>query len=80
MIRCSRCQGKGKRELSRPLTRVLETIVSLGQPTCPQIFEKIKGDYRDRTVANIYVNRLLKLKLIRKLSGNGDRTPRYEKA
>lgn len=76
-IPCRSCQGKGRRFLSAPLQRVFDIIKELGQPTCPEIFEKLKRDYQDRTVAPIYVKRLLKLQVITKVSVKGERTPRY---
>lgn len=77
VIPCQKCKGKGTRPLSPPLLRVFKTIERLGQPTCPEIFEQINADYQDRTVANQYVNRLLKWKVIKRVQVNGERTPRY---
>jgi len=76
-IPCQKCKGRGTRPLSPPLLRVFKTIARLGQPTCPEIFQEINIDYQDSTVANQYVKRLLKWKLIKKLKVNGERTPRY---
>lgn len=76
-IKCRWCQGKGRRQLSPPVARVLNVIQKLGQPTCSEIFQEIKADYHDRTVANQYVKRLVNLNLVRKVAANGDRKARY---
>lgn len=77
VIPCQKCKGKGTRSLSPPLLRVFKAIERLGQPTCPEIFQEVNIDYQDSTVANHYVNRLLKWKLIKKVKVNGERIPRY---
>jgi hypothetical protein len=79
-IPCWACRGKGTLKLSPQLQRVFDIIVKLGQPTCPEIFQKLKGHYTDKTVAPVYVKRLLRLGVIKKIVVNGERVPRYATA
>ncbi len=77
-IKCRWCKGTGHRPLPKPILRVLKVIMRLGQPSCPEIYQEINVDYQDQSIANQYVKRLLKEKLIRKVQVNGSRVPRYE--
>jgi len=80
LLPCRLCHGKGRLAISPALLRVFNIIQELRRPTCPEIFQKLKRDYRDHTVAPVYVKRLLKLKVIKKVVVNGERVPRYEVA
>lgn len=63
-IKCPKCQGTGKKSLSRPYQECVELIRKMGTPTVQELFMEASGRMC-RTAINQRVKRMIGWGLIR---------------
>lgn len=63
-IDCPKCQGTGKKKLSKPYRQCLDLVAALGTPTVKEIFEAGNGSVC-RTAVNKQVSRMIEWKVLR---------------